>query len=486
MPTTDISALLWAGTDSSQVEAEAALERYRADMSAGTLSQWDTDEEEDDLPYNLTVHGSVGLISTRGPLVNEDSPYLRYYGLTSYADIRRAFLAAAERQDIKVVLHDIVSGGGAVSGMMDSARLIRTIDQNIKPVYSFTDGVMASAAYCLGVSAREIYASDTSVLGSIGVIMTHVERSAALEKAGFKATVLRVGKYKALVNSVEPLTEEAKSQALAQMQAVYSVFLAHVASGRKVTVDFADSSMGQGREFVGQAAVGANLIDAVTTFDALMSRISANIAADATFSPQRQHTQTTSTMKKALTEQQVAALAAGAPVVAAGTPEPVTSAPASPEQGAAGPEASTEPESTAPQQPPAADTGAKGEVVAFLRDELRSSQEALATVKAELALATNQLKAMAVTQKGLRDIAAQSLSNMRVALSQPPLDAEGMSDEALLALHGSTTEKFRAAFKVGGVAAAAPIESTDVPKSAGPVSIDAYTAARRAGIGFSK
>jgi nicotinate-nucleotide pyrophosphorylase len=70
----------------------------------------------------------------------------------------------------------IDSGGGAVSGVADAGNLIKLIDQSVKPIYSFTDGAMCSAAYWLGCSAREVYSSNVSTVGSIGVIATHMEQ----------------------------------------------------------------------------------------------------------------------------------------------------------------------------------------------------------------------------------------------------------------------------------------------------------------------
>lgn len=452
--------LLWAGTDHSLELARGIF----ADLMAGAFDRAQATPDEEEIPYNFELQGNVGVVRVRGPLLNVDSPWARYRGATTYPDIRRALVHGATNPGVEVLLMDIDSGGGAVSGMSDTADLIAQIDKSIKPVYSSTDGAMASAAYWLGSSGRKVWTSKTSIMGSIGVITTHMEYSKALREAGVGVKVMRAGEFKALASAVEPLSKVAEEQIQAQLDSAYGVFIGHVADRRGTSVEAADASMGQGREFFGEAAVKAGLADGVASFDKVMSLVTA-IAIDRIEKKANNagNFQRGPHMNKlALTEQHIAALAGGAPAAAAGTaaagaattpattPAVTTPATAPAAEVTTPAAAATTPAAAAA---PAVPEPTAAAVLTYLQGQLAAAMQEAATSKVALDAAKGQIDALQVTQKGLIKIAADSVSHMKVALGQARVDLSGMSAETLLAEHSATAKVFADTFKVGGVAA---------------------------------
>jgi signal peptide peptidase SppA len=266
---------LWAGTEAAleyALEVETKLLAL-ADVKAGIFGGNDDSE-----PF--TRSGNVAIVPVRGPLVNMDSPILAFFGVGSYPVIRRSMIAAATDAKIDHILMDIDSPGGAVSGVADTADLIARINSKVKPVTAFAEGTMASAAAWLGVSAGQVFASKTSVTGSIGIIATHLDRTQQLAQSGIKPTVFRGGKYKALVNPYESLSAEAVAQMEEQIDGAYKVFVQHVADSRGVSYALADKKMADGREFFGEAGVTAGLLDGISTFDAVLSLLQSKKAVD--------------------------------------------------------------------------------------------------------------------------------------------------------------------------------------------------------------
>lgn len=464
MPKMVFPDLVWAGTEHSLMLAHEAYERtsqVAIERQAGTGR-----DEEEETPYNFRMQGDIGVVEIKGGMTNRDSWVNRYVGLISYADIRRGLIYAASRADVKTIVLDIDSGGGAVSGVADTANLIATIDSKVKPVYAISDGAMASAAYWVGSGARKVFLSNTAVMGSIGVIATHMEYSKMLKEAGVGVTVVRAGQYKALANSFEPLTEAAQKQLQDLLNGTYKVFIGWVADQRKVSADEADRRMGQGREFLGQDAVTAGLADGVESFDSMMSKLQRQLDK-ANSSNQNSVTfqRGVSMPKQALTEQEIAALAAGAPLVAA------TKTGAEPE----GQPDTTKPAAEVPAQEdpakPAAATPAaevtevkeeKDQVVGFLRAELKDRDSQLVTAKVELKQAQDKVASMEAGHTGLVAIAAASIKHMRVAMKLPAIDASGLSTEQILAEHKSLVDQFTSTFKAGGVAAVSSQEAAEV------------------------
>jgi signal peptide peptidase SppA len=437
--------LLWAGTEQSLLVAMDAHERMLA--GAFTTNASGSGKSEDQ-PYLLKIQGDVGVIDIKGPLVNRDSWMNKYFGITSYADISRALVYAAEESSIKGILLDIDSGGGAVNGVADAGNLISTVNK-LKPVWAFSGGGMASAAYWLGASARKVYSSNTSLLGSIGVITTHMEYSKALKEAGVGVTVMRAGKYKALANPMEPLSEKALEQIQAQLDAAYQVFIEHVAQARGVTVQVADQKMGQGREFFGDAALAAGLTDGIDSFDKVFGKFAAKVldTKPVTVFQSGQQKQGSSMSRSALSPEVLAAAAQAGVTLDEGTAAPA----AAPAGAPAAETPAAAPAAEAPAAAPAADK--PGELVAFLRTQLDASQGQLVDLKVQIGQKDAELTALKGAQAGLVAIVANSLSTMRVAMKLGAVDATKLDAAGLVAEHKATTEQFIKSFPVGGVAA---------------------------------
>ena len=462
----------WAGTESSLKAALDAEENIRLKSGA-----FEGDDEDDLRPRLLSIEDGIATVSIKGPLVNSDSPYLQYFGMTGYPEIRAATLAAAEDPEVTQILLDIDSGGGAVSGVDDTAKLIRLVNDRVKPVTTFTDGAMCSAAYWLGSSAGEVFASKGAIVGSIGVIACHKEYSEAYKKEGVGVTVVRAGKHKALANSNEKLSPEGKAQLQKIVDASYEIFVEHVAAMRGKSYEYADKTMADGQEFIGQASVDVGLVDAVKTFDALITDLKDDSVAQSTKLMDNRNNDrfklsgSTSTelsgdanmAKKALTETDIAALAAGVQVTAA--PEPAVEAPAdnaAAENSAAVEVGSVEQTSQSVAVEPVVEDAKTVATVQLLTSQIQERDASLLAAGIKVAKLEEQVAEMAATSAPLVEIAALAISNMRIAMRGSAYSAEGSTPAQVLAEYKSVSEQFKKQFKVGGVAAVsgeAPAES---------------------------
>ena len=136
-----------------------------------------------------------------------------------------------------------------------------------KPIVAYADGNMTSAAYWMGSAAEVVVAGPTSVLGSIGVLMIHTDYSEMDKRDGIKTTYLTAGKYKALGNSTEPLTLEAKEYFQNQLNYIYSIFVDSVARNRDVEAEKVLMDMAEGKLFIGQQAMDVGLVDRIGTIE---------------------------------------------------------------------------------------------------------------------------------------------------------------------------------------------------------------------------
>ena len=488
----------WAGSEASLQTVLDAQEAIAARMAAG-LRDNDDDEDEED-PRLLQVQDGVAVVSIKGSLVNSDSYYNRFINVSGYPEIREAMVAAATDPEVKQIMLDIDSGGGSVAGVSDTASLIRMINDKVKPVTAFSGGSVYSAAYWLASSAGEVYADKMAGVGSIGVIATHMERSKALAEEGIGVNVIRAGKYKALANSVEPLSEEGRKQIQAHVDAAYKVFVGHIAEMRGKTYDYADQTMAQGQEFVASDAMNVGLIDGVTTFDALLSDLKdksekpmdksksfmqnrGNAGHTYAQSNAVEHGDSEMRRKKTgLTEQEVAALAAGAALEATVSE---TEAEANVEDTTveAAAEEDVQAEAVAPEgADPVAEVAKNDNALGLLKEQLKAAQDDLLEAKIDARKAGEKLAEIEATVNPLAAIVAKAINNMQVALGGSALDLSGLAPAALLAEHDKMVEQFQSKFKVGGVAAVDA--ANDVKKN--EQKVDALTQARFNAVRFSK
>jgi len=251
---------LWAGDQVSYDYFLAAQAKAHEMLARGGVSH------EQYQPELLQKQGSVGVVNVQGTMINGSAGIMSIFGMTGYSDVGRAAIAALSDPDIKSILLNVDTPGGQVAGLHDMATMLADIGK-IKPVITYAGGNMLSAGMWLGAAGEKIYASATSEVGSIGVLMVLQDRSEAMAQAGIKPEVFRSGPFKALGNPYEKMSPEARAVIQQSVDDTAEVFLNHVASQRGVAPLVADSRYGQGRTFVGKRAKEVGLVDEIASDD---------------------------------------------------------------------------------------------------------------------------------------------------------------------------------------------------------------------------
>ncbi len=233
-------------------------------------------EPFDNQPQGYDVINGVAIVPIDGVIAKKMNLFSRISGGASTEMIARDFTQAMNDEDVHSVILNIDSPGGTVDGTADLGDVIFNA-RGTKPVVAFADGLMASAAYWIGSAADQIYASnDTAIIGSIGVVSTHVDYSEQLKNEGVKVTEIYAGKFKRIASEYEPLTKEGKDSMQDHVDYLYSVFVGTVAKHRGVDDKIVLDDMADGRLFIGQQAVDAGLVDGVTTLEALINKLNSD------------------------------------------------------------------------------------------------------------------------------------------------------------------------------------------------------------------
>ena len=225
--------------------------------------------------------GGIAIITIEGSLVNRGAWIGNDgSGLTSYEGIAAQVRDACGDPQIHTILLDLDSPGGEATGMFALAGLIREAGKT-KRVCAFVDDLAASAAYGIASAAAEIVVSPTSMVGSIGVVLTHLDRSAELADKGIKPTLLFAGSHKVDGHPFGPLPDSVRADLQAEVGRFYDLFVGLVAAGRgeRLTEDMARAT--QAQTYLGQDAIDRGLADRMSSLDDLLSELSVKPAAAA-------------------------------------------------------------------------------------------------------------------------------------------------------------------------------------------------------------
>ena len=184
-----------------------------------------------------------------------------WYG-ASTQQVKRDVRAAAAEPEVGGILLSIDSPGGIVAGTDDLAAEIRAANKK-KPVWTFAEDLMASAAYWAGSQAERVVANSASALvGSIGTYQVIYDVSAALEQMGVKAHVFKTGPLKAIGVEGAPVTEDQVQHLQSIIDGLQQIFEGSVAKARGLSAK-AMSQVNHGGTFLATEALQKGLIDAI-------------------------------------------------------------------------------------------------------------------------------------------------------------------------------------------------------------------------------
>ena len=232
-------------------------------------------------PKGYEIRDGVAILPVQGVIAKRMNLFSQVSGGTSSELIGRDFKQALADPNVEAIILAIDSPGGSVDGTQVLADTIAAA-RGKKPVVAWTDGAMCSAAYWIGAQADAVYAaSDTVQVGSIGVVAKHTDVSVAESAQGLKTTEIVAGKHKRIASQYAPLTEDGRASIQAQVDYLYSIFVADVAKARGVSQEKVLQDMADGRVFIGRQAIAAGLVDGVSTLDDLIASIKQGAAGAA-------------------------------------------------------------------------------------------------------------------------------------------------------------------------------------------------------------
>lgn len=246
-----------------------AFFRAEEEVMKAALGREEPVTKEKEVSHLVQFIDNIALVQVSGMMTNKDSWVNQYLGLVSYNEIRQGLVDAIENGAEGILIH-IDSPGGRVAGVGDLASFISSLPV---PTVTYTDSLLASAAYLTGLQSDYVYADGFAEVGSVGVIAVVADASKMYSDLGVKFHRFRSGDLKQVGDPRFSLSKKETEYLSETIDTFAEKFFNIVAEGRGMPRPMLDNlDITSGRTFIGETAVAVGLVDMIMSFDQAVAK----------------------------------------------------------------------------------------------------------------------------------------------------------------------------------------------------------------------
>jgi protease-4 len=249
----------------TRTEAQAKIDALTEQASSETINAEDYFhhiQSQQNTSQLLDKHARIAVIHASGQIMDGHQPPGAVGAETL---IKQIHTARKDEQVVAIVLRIDSPGGSAFASELIRGEL-EAAQADGKPVVASMGGVAASGGYWIAASANEIWASPTTITGSIGVFGVIPTFENSLEKIGAHSDGYGTTALADAMHADRPMSELAARVIQQGVNFTYQQFLQLVATGRDTTPQAIDA-IAQGRVWTGAHAKELHLIDQLGELD---------------------------------------------------------------------------------------------------------------------------------------------------------------------------------------------------------------------------
>jgi protease IV len=206
---------------------------------------------------------AVGIVYVQGPItLGGGQPSLFSEAEARASKIRKALDQAARDDSIKAVVLRVNSpGGSAVASeiILDATRRVKAK----KPFVVSMGDVAGSGGYYVACASDVIFADETTITASIGVVGGKLATTDMWRKIGVTFKTYKRGENAGMLASGDPFTKGERERLQAFMEDIYKVFKGHVTAIRGSRLKKPLDELAGGRVFTGKQALEQGLVDKI-------------------------------------------------------------------------------------------------------------------------------------------------------------------------------------------------------------------------------
>ncbi|MCB1086286.1 MAG: signal peptide peptidase SppA [Verrucomicrobiae bacterium] len=181
-------------------------------------------------------------------------------GQSMVDEIKEELKQAVENEEVKAIVLRINSPGGEVTASDTIYEAIRQANEK-KPIVVYMDSMAASGGYYAACGASEIFANDTTMTGSIGVIISTLNYRELFGKVGLESQVFKSGQFKDLLSGSRETSPEEAALIQGMVMETYDKFVGIVSEARAIPEAKLRDGIADGRIFSGAKAKEIGLVN---------------------------------------------------------------------------------------------------------------------------------------------------------------------------------------------------------------------------------
>jgi protease-4 len=192
------------------------------------------------------------------------------YGSAAGAEPIMAALQAAfdDSASVAVVMQMNSPGGSPVQAAMIYDEINRLRTKHNKPIYAVVEEVCASGCYYAAAAVDEIYVNQSSMVGSIGVLIDGFGVPELMKKLGVERRLYTAGSNKGMLDPFSPSTAKQTAIINSMLKDVHEQFKNAVKEGRGDSLED-DPELFSGRIYSGSQGVALGLADGYASVNSL-------------------------------------------------------------------------------------------------------------------------------------------------------------------------------------------------------------------------
>ncbi len=209
----------------------------------------------------------IGYIELEGVITSEKTYDIFGNSKPSVSEaLADAFEYYAKSRNTKAIVISINSPGGSVVACDEAyTRMKHAIELNPKPVIVVFRDIAASGGYYLAMIGDEIYASEGTLTGSIGVILQSLNFKGLMDKHGVRSYSFTTGAWKDSLSPFGSVTYAEEAYFTELVDSMFGNFTNKVLDGRGDRLIGPHSELFDGRIFSGILASEFGLVDGIAT-----------------------------------------------------------------------------------------------------------------------------------------------------------------------------------------------------------------------------
>ncbi|GIU30706.1 protease [Shewanella colwelliana] len=258
------------------VDKLVSAEQFRLDMIAQVGEASDGDQYKQISFYDyqtlvqeqppLIIEDAVGIVVAKGNILNGNQPAGQIGGESTSALLRKARFD----ETVKAVVLRVDSPGGSAFASEQIRQEVLALKAANKPVVVSMGSYAASGGYWISASADYIFATPTTLTGSIGIFGMVTTFEDSLASIGIHTDGVATSDW-AGFSTTKGISEDLKAIIQRHIERGYHDFISLVANERDMDLEQVDG-IAQGRVWSGKKALELGLVDELGDLDVAITK----------------------------------------------------------------------------------------------------------------------------------------------------------------------------------------------------------------------